>query len=762
MRLSVSAAKDFQGSIGIDPEKARIVWKSAPDGENAMGSNTSSPCVVKGRVYYGTTRGTFHILDAKDGRLIRTIPVAASIVASPTFANDSVYFQSVDAVVHCLDLGGDERWKWDHYQRYTEPIPERLRNYHPRSYDRPHFGGGEVVVSGKKVVSYAGWDQFCLEDRGDSAELLWCNRAALGKDEGVPAACSISGGYVYTAWPGVDGAGSLVRFSLEDGSFDKETDQLRDQWAILGTPAVRGATAYIGRHIRGVTAHEFGKGSLWSSFYWGRPEGFTPVFSSPALSRGHCVYTTVDGELVAVNLAARGSDLDRLDPAPFRFKTPTGKIIASSPAISNGRIYFGSDDGYLYILGPEGKLTARADAAPLYKRKSRVIPATGKAYGWPSPYGNPGNTNFVDDPELKPPFDLRWAVKSFGVFKQPLSATEEDIVYVTLAGTVVCLEQQTARIRWRRRLPRQRWARPGVLCAEGRVYVARPRQHVKPTPRLSALFCLDQETGKTLWQQEIVQGLKSRAVPVLADGRVAFGYVEGEPPAAVVEAWDARTGKPAWKLTLDASGKFEEPTGCSGEGIMYFSAGGGKGEKGETVAIEARTGNVLWRTSEAWCRGSGTPALQEGRLCLFGWEAPMSCISASNGKVIWQTERTHYWFHAPSLGSDYLTARGYSGRAERWRLADGKAEIREGKSIKLGGDEHACGPVALTSGGLSIAATVGGIYVRDVETGEMLWQSSGFAPRACSNAIVANGRIFYNPQVDGMLYCFEATKEAPE
>src|SRR5437762_14000630 len=37
----------------IDPKANRVLWKTAPDGARACGSNTSSPCVVKGRLYYG-------------------------------------------------------------------------------------------------------------------------------------------------------------------------------------------------------------------------------------------------------------------------------------------------------------------------------------------------------------------------------------------------------------------------------------------------------------------------------------------------------------------------------------------------------------------------------------------------------------------------------------------------------------------------------------------------------------------------------------
>src|SRR5262245_14323269 len=70
----------------IDPVKGRIVWQTAPDGAGAMGANTSSPCVAAGRVYYGTTAGNFHVLDAKTGKLVVTLKVGSPILSAPTFA----------------------------------------------------------------------------------------------------------------------------------------------------------------------------------------------------------------------------------------------------------------------------------------------------------------------------------------------------------------------------------------------------------------------------------------------------------------------------------------------------------------------------------------------------------------------------------------------------------------------------------------------------------------------------------------------------
>jgi outer membrane protein assembly factor BamB len=136
----------------IDPTANRIVWKSSPDGEHAMGGNTSSVSVANGRVYYGTTGGRLHVLDARSGEAIKSIDVGSPIMGSATWANESLYFQSLDAVVHCLDADGNERWRWDHYRSYVDPKTNKRATGFPGSYHDPHYAGGEVAVSGKRLV----------------------------------------------------------------------------------------------------------------------------------------------------------------------------------------------------------------------------------------------------------------------------------------------------------------------------------------------------------------------------------------------------------------------------------------------------------------------------------------------------------------------------------------------------------------------------------------------------------------------------------
>jgi outer membrane protein assembly factor BamB len=748
----------------IDSKVNRILWKTAPDGDRARGSNTSSPCVMKGRVYYGTTAGRFHILDAASGKVHKSIDVGWPITGSPTCANDSIYFQDLGAIVHCLDADGNERWRYDHYKTYQDPKTNKRASGFPGSYHDPHFGGGEVAVAGKRVVVNLGWDLFCLDDEGKSAKLAWCQRAPLGKDAGIPMGPTIAGEYVYCGYPSTDQWGNVIRMKLSDGSFDEKKDFRDQNWAVLGTAPVRGETVYWPRHYQGVSAYDFAAGRrLWQASVGGSDQRrFTSCIASPILTKKHCVFGTMMGELYVVAINATGS-WPAFKPEPVKFATPFGRPIGSSPVIADGAIYFGCDDGYLYGLAPNGQLPLPQEAPKLEDVRSKVQSATGKRYGAPVASMDQANTNFADDPKLKPPLRLRWACRPFDLRVQ-INADEDSIYFSSEAGTLAALEQDTGRIRWRRRLngPIDGWTQ--MLLDGGRLYINRNgRAMAKPGDGGSEFLAVDARTGATLWQQPwgSIQST-CRGSPVLV-GKVVAGFTaEGMPPKPVARAFDAATGKPLWRVELPT----DLPKGVAGgacvlDGVMYFSCGGTWGKaSGSTIAVEPATGKVLWTSTEYHVHGYGRPAARDGHLYLGGQSgAPMYCLSAKDGKLKWEADKISYSHH-PALGEDYFVVRGYGAYGTVRDLATGKPLVRDKREVTGGCPDHACSPVLLTSGRLSYAVSSSGLYVRDMDSGKILWQSLGFAPRACTCPTAANGRLFFSPNVNNMLYCFEPAEAA--
>ena len=134
-------------------------------------------------------------------------------------------------------------------------------------------------------------------------------------------------------------------------------------------------------------------------------------------------------------------------------------------------------------------------------------------------------------------------------------------------------------------------------------------------------------------------------------------------------------------------------------------------------------------------------------------EDGLQCVSPADGKLLWKRPASSY--SRFSVGSDFIVMRGYGGHGSKIRLEDGKDYPN---CKELGGTTHACSSVALTPN-LAFAITVGGLNVRDVKTGELLWLSPGFAPRGCVNPTLANGRVFWPSAASGMIYCWESVDD---
>lgn len=744
----------------IDPLANRVQWQTSPDGARACGSNTSSPCVVGGRVYFGTTAGRLHILDSATGRVQKSLEIGWPVTGSPTWANDSLYFQDLGGVVHCLNADGGERWRWEHYKQYEDPKTNKRASGFPGSFHDPHYGGGEVAVAGKRVVVNLGWDLFCLEDDGVSPRLAWCQRAPLGKDAGIPMGPTIAGDWVYCGYPSTDQWGNVIRMRLADGSFDEKKDFRDHNWAVFATAPVRGETVFWPRHYQGVSAYDFAAGrGLWTA----RTDNtldqrqFTSCIASPALTKEHCVFGTVSGDLYAVALTSSGP-WPNFKPQPFRFATAFGKPIASSPVIADGAVYFGCDDGYLYGLAPDGQLPLPTTPRELHKVRSQIVSATGRRYGAAVASMDQANTCFVDDPQLKPPLALRWACRPFDLRLQ-MSADDDSLYFISEAGTLGAIEQATGRLRWRRRLtgPVDGWKQ--MLLDRGRLYITRNSTYSprKPEEGGSEFLAVDASTGATLWSQPwgSIQGT-CRSSPLIVDNVVAGFTAEGTPVKPVARAFDAATGQPLWSHELPSDLKTVAGGACLLDGTMFFSCGltWGKGA-GSTIAVEPATGRVLWTSTEHHVHGYGRPAGRDGHLFLGGQSgAPMYCVAAKDGQLKWKADNVSY-SHQPALGEDYFVVRGYGGHGIIRDLATGKPVSRNNREVLGGCPDHSCAPVLLTSGRLSYAVSTTGLYARDVDTGQIVWQSLGFAPRACTTPTAANGRLFYNPNVNNMLYCFE-------
>ena len=240
------------------------------------------------------------------------------------------------------------------------------------------------------------------------------------------------------------------------------------------------------------------------------------------------------------------------------------------------------------------------------------------------------------------------------------------------------------------------------------------------------VVCLDAITGKTLWKAEAPgepTGRRSSSTPCVANGRV---YAMGARQAYCV---DAVTGKPVWSAVIP--GKNVASSFLVAEGKAFVMAG-------RLVALDAKTGRVVWESKDA--RGGNSSPVHwedDGKTFLIinaGRE--VICLNPADGKLVWQVKAGGD--STPVVAGNRMTVyssdkkiglAGYSisaiGAKMLWnipleaRRTQSTPVIYQGHVYHVGGDTQMC---------------------VEMETGKVKWKEK--RQSNISSPFIADGRLF--------------------
>jgi outer membrane protein assembly factor BamB len=664
----------------FDAKTLELVWKYETAGGPANCNNVSSPAVVAGYVHFGTMAGAYYVLDRVTGQVAARIDTGDPIFSAPVVGDGSVYFATLGSRVYALEPDGTVRWVWDFVRERLGFTGDR---WNARQWNRQRGQVGwreqfcctrNIALAGKTLIVPAGGTLCWLEDAGDRARL----RGTYVSTREAPTTLGLSvgpSGTVYRQWHRRDNDGSVEMLQLRDGKV-----------AVDHVPGTR--TSY-----QGSGAANLGHGSLSfcsvslraGDVYRCRPEdrfglcrhadGATiPLCAAgsiapPVLLEDSAVYGGLDGRLYVVPLWADGP--------VWSFKTAFDRAITAPVAVCDGRIYFGCDDGYLYVLGPSG--TAKLPAKDLELHKVRS-PTTGKftdrQYDWYTAFGHLANTNCAPDQGLKPPLALKWIRRFEGTSKH-FSVCGGGRMYThTAEGQIFAVEQETGRLLWRRYFPGVHVSFTAPIYHHERIYV--PQAGIEKC----RLRCLDAATGALIWEAPF-SGSPSwnrQLPPILYKNLViyqfssgvyspktwlfehqsTFGFPAGQRP--IVRAYDIHSGREVWTRDFSQYGAGGDDAGmCLMDGTLYYSCYfGGEGPLGVTAAIEPETGRVLWATTDYAVHAGCTISGAEGRLYLGGYNPVEEknnhvwCVDAKDGSLIWKSEPLSRAIHVVTIGRRYL------------------------------------------------------------------------------------------------------------
>jgi len=619
------------------------------------------------------------------------------------------------------------------------------------------------------------------------------------KGSETPATFGLSAGEdgaVYRQWHRRDNTGRVEIMRLRGGKV--QTDHVRGTQTRNDMP---GLLSFCSVSVRGKDVYrcrpEEGFGFCRHTAGRDEPDrlGGYPSICSPILLRDRAVFGGLDGRLYVVPLA-RG-------PKVWSFKTAFGRAITASPAVCDGRVYFGCEDGYLYVLGPGGNAPLPSKDPKLWRVRS---PLTGKhaaaEHDWYTNFGDFGNTNATDQPVV-PPQKRKWIRRYEGSFKHLPVCGGGRMYTHTAEGQILAVEQETGRLLWRRY-----W--PGVhVCYTSPLYHKERLLVPQAGLRRSRMRCLDAATGKLLWEAPFTGSPSwSRAQPPVVCGDVAVymfstgsyvpkgtgiyvmrhGAAKDRPDETagsvswlyshdnpfypdsqkpVVQGWELTTGKEVWKRDFSRYGAGgDDASVCLMDGKLYYSVffgyaakrKGKPGPTGLTAAMDPATGEVLWLTTKYSVTAGCTISAKDGRLYLGGYNPPNDktkdrhvwCLDATDGSLIWQSDPLAGATNNVAIGPTFVFTHPYGKPSYVIDRATGKV-------LSTLGTRYACTRFSLSAPCL-IGSNTDLIDVS--QSNKLVSTGPPVDGRECVGGVMSNGRIFYITQASGLQLCQVCGPEA--
>jgi outer membrane protein assembly factor BamB len=785
----------------VDARSLAVRWKFATRGGTGNCNNVAAPAVIGPYLHVGTTAGYYYVLNRDSGEVVREIDCREPIFSAPAVGNGRVYFATLGAQIYAVEPDGKTVWTWDFVKEVVKFNGNRwsgedwLKDRQGRVNWKDHFVcSRDICLIGKTIVIPAGGRTVFLDDAGTEPKLRVVGEIPSFDGAEFPATFGQSAdaaGNVYVQWHRRDNAGRVEILKLTGDSDKLAANFLASTQTAIQLP---GLLSFASVSIRGDDVYrvrpEEGMGLCRHRVGEEKPQPLCASggISPPVLTREHIVYGDLQGDVHIRAIA---------ENAGQGFRTAFGAAISAPVAVADGCIFVGSEDGYLYVYGKDGKAELPTKNLEVTKIRS---PLTGKfaaaKYDWYTNYGDFGSTN-ANVQDLAPPLRMRWARRLEGTVKHLPVCGGGRMYTHTAEGQIIAVEQDTGRLLWRRYWPDVYLSFTSPLYYNGKLLV--PQAGMKR----SVMRCLDAATGELLWEAPFTGSPSwSRQFPPVVHGNLAI-YASGSGEYApqgtekpytfkgtpektsdgrevmswiysndnpyypkdnrpLLWAWDLDTGKVKWQKDFSDQGRGGNDCGiCLLDGKLFYSTFFGYSashrarrglppeNNGMTACLNPQTGDVIWKTNKYFVTAKCTLTGKDGRIYIGGFNPAREetkdrfvwCLDAKDGSLVWQSDVVTSALNVVTVGDEFIFSNALRGRGNVFDRQTGKV---------VGGVDHNYACCRFTMSGSYILGA--NMDMIDLASGSKL-VSTGPAidSRECLGAVVSNGRIFYISQASGFV-----------
>ena len=291
------------------------------------------------------------------------------------------------------------------------------------------------------------------------------------------------------------------------------------------------------------------------------------IWSSPAVTEGKVYFGSYDGRVYC---------LDALSGTHVWNYTTEGPVV-SSPAIADGKVYFGSEDLKLYCLdSSSGAHIWNYTTSDTVWSSPAVV--NGRVY-FGSRDGKLYCLNALSGSQI-------WNYTTGNIINSSPAVAGGKVYFGSYSGTVYCLDALSGKHLWNYTTGNTVYS-PAVV--DGKVFFGSYDRK---------LYCLDAWSGAQIWNYTTEGPVIS--APAVADGKVYFGSEDGK-----LYCLDASSGSRIWNYTT-GDVVWSSPTVADGK--VYSGSNDGK-----LYCLDASSGTHVWNyTTEGPVVSS--PAIADGVL----------------------------------------------------------------------------------------------------------------------------------------------------
>ncbi|HOU07680.1 MAG TPA: PQQ-binding-like beta-propeller repeat protein [Caldisericia bacterium] len=641
----------------LDVLTGKLVWENP----NKIDFE-SSPTVADGKVFIGSSDDTYYCFDANTGDILWTIDSKNDFDGETTYFDGRIYFSTWDGIVRCVDpRSGDAIWTSEIDKAVFGPLAIRDGRIFAISTNKRMFClslvDGKVLydvpMEGSSFYSVACYgNRVVLGDTGGLIKLLdastgeekFAYNVKGGKDFVYPSVCggkilfTNTDGFLYcfvdddTVEPEKPYPARLVvqpkESVLKPGEtqqftatvfdqFDQEMKDIQISWEC--SDAEIGSVDQNGLF----TAIKDGECTVTATYLELSDTGKVKVLKIAKPEEVTCEWSQYRG-----NLQRNGVVPDGCGPDPAKteliWSFETGDDIYSSPTISDGRVFVGSDDNHLYCLD-------LASGSKIWD-----FTATGRVF---SPAVDSGRVYACSYDRNLYCLDAKtgnkiWSFMSQGpTFSSPV-VWENRVYFGSKDHFMYCLDATTGKLLWKFEAPDQVDSSPALW--EGKIYFGCEDK---------SLYCLDALTGKKIW--DFKTGYMITSTPAIWNGKVYIGSDDKK-----LYCLDAQTGSQVWMF--EAGGVLHYSSPAIWNGRVFVGA-----TDSFLYCLDSETGKKLWTfRAEGWVT---SPAVCGDKVWFGSQDYYFYCVDFNTGEKIWSF-KTEGAVSSPAISNGHILAGSFDNK----------------------------------------------------------------------------------------------------